>query len=110
MEVSLFLALAAMMAQVVAGAEDGTCTAEMEGSSNMLLYVAMCFAFPTIFWIVAYSIPQLIMAFRAVPDLKKRYDAEWALVTGGKKRALVPRTSISLQRVFASHPFLNFQP
>jgi short-subunit dehydrogenase len=41
------------------------------------------FAFPTIFWVVAYIIPQLICVVRPVPDLKKRYDAKWALVTGG---------------------------
>jgi len=40
-------------------------------------------AIPTIVWLLTYTIPQLIMAFRAVPDLKKKYDAEWALVTGG---------------------------
>jgi len=41
------------------------------------------FAFPTAFWVVMYVIPQLYMTFRPVPDLKKRYNATWALVTGG---------------------------
>ena len=40
------------------------------------------FAFPTAFWLVAYLLPQIFMVLRPVPDLKKRYDAEWALVTG----------------------------
>jgi NADP-dependent 3-hydroxy acid dehydrogenase YdfG len=40
------------------------------------------FAFPTIVYIVMYSLPELYMKFRPVPDLKKRYNAEWALVTG----------------------------
>jgi short-subunit dehydrogenase len=43
----------------------------------------MVFAFPTLFWLVAYLIPQIYMCYRAVPNLKKRYTAEWALVTGG---------------------------
>jgi short-subunit dehydrogenase len=43
----------------------------------------MIFAFPTVFWFVAYLIPQIYMCLRPVPDLKKRYNAEWALVTGG---------------------------
>jgi len=39
-------------------------------------------AIPTAIWLLAYSIPQIIMALRPVPDLKKRYSADWALVTG----------------------------
>ncbi|KAL9191233.1 hypothetical protein ACHAXT_000939 [Thalassiosira profunda] len=40
-------------------------------------------AFPTAFWLVAYLIPQIYMAcLRPVPDLKQRYNATWALVTG----------------------------
>lgn len=39
-------------------------------------------AFPTAFWLVAYLLPQIFMVLRPVPDLKKRYNAEWALVTG----------------------------
>lgn len=34
------------------------------------------------FWIVTYALPQIYMSIRPVPDLKKRYDADWALVTG----------------------------
>lgn len=48
-----------------------------------LLVASMILAFPTVFWLVAYLIPQLYMAFRPVPDLAKKYKAEWALVTGG---------------------------
>ncbi|GKY97636.1 hypothetical protein MPSEU_000722000 [Mayamaea pseudoterrestris] len=44
--------------------------------------VWMIFAFPTIFWLVAYLLPQIYMVLRPVPDLKKRYQAAWALVTG----------------------------
>ena len=48
-----------------------------------MLIVASALAFPTLFWLVAYLIPQVYMCFRAVPDLRKRYNASWALVTGG---------------------------
>lgn len=51
--------------------------------SPRLVYVVGILAIPTVFWLIAYLIPQLRMAFRAVPDLKKKYDAKWALVTGG---------------------------
>jgi short-subunit dehydrogenase len=60
----------------------GTCEAS-HGSMPPLTILAMIFAFPTVFWFVAYLIPQLYMVVRPVPDLKKRYNAEWALVTGG---------------------------
>jgi uncharacterized membrane protein YhaH (DUF805 family) len=40
------------------------------------------FAFPTAFWLVMYLLPQIFMVVRPVPDLKKRYSATWALVTG----------------------------
>jgi short-subunit dehydrogenase len=65
-------------------AEDGTCTApDAAGGFNIQMILMTIFALPTIFWLVAYSIPQLYMAYRPVPDLKKRYNATWALVTGG---------------------------
>ena len=48
--------------------------------TTYLLYV---FAFPTIFWLVMYLIPQIYMStLRPIPNLKKRYNAKWALVTG----------------------------
>ncbi|GAX25171.1 hypothetical protein FisN_16Hh008 [Fistulifera solaris] len=52
-------------------------------SSSLFTALAFLFAFPTLFWFVAYLIPQIYMAFRPVPNLKKKYAAEWALVTGG---------------------------
>jgi short-subunit dehydrogenase len=67
---------------------DGTCTAaggvnDAAGAFPMWqVAIVAIFAFPTIFWVVAYVIPQLYMTFRPVPDLKKRYNANWALVTG----------------------------
>ena len=65
---------------------EGTCTASMlaEAATPFWKVVILAiFAFPTAFWVVMYVLPQLYMAFRPVPDLKKRYDATWALVTGG---------------------------
>jgi hypothetical protein len=41
-------------------------------------------AIPTAFWLLTYLLPQLYMAWlRPVPNLKKKYRAEWSLVTGG---------------------------
>ncbi len=66
---------------------EGTCTASMlaeaVGTPFWKVVVLSVFAFPTAFWVVMYALPQLYMAFRPVPDLKKRYSATWALVTGG---------------------------
>lgn len=65
--------------------EESTCTVPPEGvsgGSSFMVYVYMFFAFPTVFWLTAYLLPQLWMAYRPVPDLKKKYDAKWALVTG----------------------------
>ena len=48
--------------------------------TTSLLYIL---AFPTAFWLVTYVVPQIYMGvIRPVPDLKKRYNAQWALVTG----------------------------
>lgn len=58
----------------------GTCTM---AESSPIIYGLYVLAFPTAFWLISYLIPQVYMAFRPVPDLKKRYNAEWALVTGG---------------------------
>lgn len=46
-------------------------------------YVLYVLAFPTAFWLVVYLIPQIYMSMvRPVPNLKERYHARWALVTG----------------------------
>lgn len=66
---------------------DGTCAATAaaaaaQGYPTYMFVLVSILAFPTLFWIVAYLVPQLYMAYRPVPDLKKRYKADWALVTG----------------------------
>ncbi|CAB9497658.1 oxooacyl-coA reductase let-767 [Seminavis robusta] len=75
--------LTILATSVVAAAEEGTCENPSSASSSALLYVSLLFAFPTVFWLVAYLIPQLHMAFGSIPNLKEKYNAEWALVTGG---------------------------
>jgi len=47
-------------------------------------WLAPILALPTTIYLLAYTIPQLYITYLApVPDLKRRYDASWALVTGG---------------------------
>mmetsp|Transcript_9554 Transcript_9554/g.11126 ORF Transcript_9554/g.11126 Transcript_9554/m.11126 type:complete len:191 (-) Transcript_9554:543-1115(-) len=67
--------------------EEGICTSPdvVAGSiffSTYAIYIAYILAVPTIVWLISYSIPQIYMAIRPVPNLKKRYDATWSLVTG----------------------------
>ena len=40
-------------------------------------------AAPTCLWLAAYVLPLLYIRLRGTQDLKKKYGAEWALVTGG---------------------------
>lgn len=66
---------------------DGTCASSDSGSESIFLSrpvvsFAYMLAFPTLFWLISYLIPQIYMAVRPVPDLKKKYNATWALVTG----------------------------
>ncbi|KAL3801702.1 hypothetical protein ACHAW5_010042 [Stephanodiscus triporus] len=53
-------------------------------SESISTYLLYALAFPTVFWLIAYLIPQVYMStIRSVPNLKERYDgASWALVTG----------------------------
>ncbi|EGB07206.1 hypothetical protein AURANDRAFT_27825 [Aureococcus anophagefferens] len=45
-----------------------------------LLYIL---AAPTALWLAAYFLPLLYIRLRGVQDLKKKYGATWAVVTGG---------------------------
>lgn len=60
-----------------------TCEAANAFASPSTTIIAIILAFPTVFWLLTYLIPQLYMAFRPIPNLKQKYSAEWALVTGG---------------------------
>lgn len=40
-------------------------------------------AAPTILWIACYFLPLVYVRLRGSQNLKKKYGAEWALVTGG---------------------------
>jgi len=58
--------------------------AAMAGTPFWKVLILCVFSFPTLFWVIFYTIPQVYMVFfRPVPDLKKRYNATWSLVTGG---------------------------
>jgi short-subunit dehydrogenase len=53
-------------------------------TDTIATYLLYAFAFPTVFWLLAYLTPQIYMScLRPIPNLKKRYNnASWALVTG----------------------------
>jgi len=60
-----------------------SCVPSTSSSSwTLTLYVAVLLALPTLVYVVGYLIPQIYMCVRPIPDLKKKYNAEWALVTG----------------------------
>jgi short-subunit dehydrogenase len=71
------------------GSCDATASSSLMSSSSSTSFidtiqyiVLWILAIPTFIWLISYLIPQLYMAYRPVPDLKKKYNAEWALVTG----------------------------
>ena len=45
-------------------------------------YVALLLAIPTVLWLVLYLVPHLCTALSPPVNLKKKYGASWALVTG----------------------------
>jgi len=61
---------------------DESCLNSPGDSWTVFSILTAVFAFPTLFWLVSYLIPQCYMAIRPVPDLKQKYGATWALVTG----------------------------
>jgi short-subunit dehydrogenase len=52
-------------------------------TTTAMFVMLIVLAIPSAIWLVSYLLPQLFMAIRPVPDLKKKYNATWALVTGG---------------------------
>jgi short-subunit dehydrogenase len=71
------------MSEETCSAAAALATAGGSGLPVWQIAILVIFAFPTMFWIIMYLVPQIYCLIRPVPDLKKRYDAEWALVTGG---------------------------
>jgi len=57
---------------------------------------------------ITYALPQLIIKFRGVQNLKLKYDAQWALVSGGSSgigRSIVERlASQGINVVIAAYP------
>ena len=45
-------------------------------------YLLVALAIPTVLWISIYTITNLYMKLAGPVDMKKKYKAEWALVTG----------------------------
>jgi hypothetical protein len=68
-----------------------TCTAASDdlaiatSSITWWLYATaiVILSMPTCIWLISYLIPQIYMSIRSVPNLKAKYNASWALVTGG---------------------------
>ena len=61
-----------------------TSTANGSVVSLPILSVLVILALPTLIWLAAYILPQLYVSFFVgVPNLKVKYNASWALVTGG---------------------------
>lgn len=57
----------------------------------LLLLILSLLSLPTLLYLALYVLPQIYVGLRPVPDLKRKYNATWALVTGagsGLGRAL----------------------
>mmetsp|Transcript_10073 Transcript_10073/g.20802 ORF Transcript_10073/g.20802 Transcript_10073/m.20802 type:complete len:337 (-) Transcript_10073:228-1238(-) len=70
---------------------DGTCSAaalpffltpETLVYAYLLVGALLVLAVPTTFYLISYLIPQIYMSVRPVPNLRTKYQATWALVTG----------------------------
>ncbi|KAM3568880.1 hypothetical protein VYU27_009006 [Nannochloropsis oceanica] len=73
------------------------CLTENHSIPGFVLVAIMAVAAPTVMWCVTYFLPLLVMKVLGPQDLKKKYQAQWALVTGGSSgigRAIVDRLAL----------------
>ena len=74
--------------EIVMSSDQGTCS-PLESLSLLpfppavIFPILMGLAGLSLMWLSMYFLPELFMRIRPVPDLKKKYGATWALVTGG---------------------------
>ena len=73
------------------------CLTESHSIPGFVLLVILAVAAPTVIWCVTYFLPLIVMKLLGPQDLKKKYQAQWALVTGGSSgigRAIVDRLAL----------------
>lgn len=73
------------------------CLTETHSIPGFILLAILAVAAPTVIWCVTYFLPLIVMKLLGPQDLKKKYQAQWALVTGGSSgigRAIVDRLAL----------------
>lgn len=73
------------------------CLAQTHAIPGFVLLAILAVAAPTVIWCVTYFLPLIVMKLLGPQDLKKKYQAQWALVTGGSSgigRAIVDRLAL----------------
>ena len=73
------------------------CLTENHSIPGFVLVAILAVAAPTVMWCVTYFLPLIVMKVLGPQDLKKKYQAQWALVTGGSSgigRAIVDRLAL----------------
>jgi len=73
------------------------CLTESHSIPGFVLLAILAVASPTVIWCVTYFLPLIVMKLLGPQDLKEKYQAQWALVTGGSSgigRAIVDRLAL----------------
>lgn len=73
------------------------CLTQTHSIPGFVLLAILAVAAPTVIWCVTYFLPLIVMKLLGPQDLKKKYQAQWALVTGGSSgigRAIVDRLAL----------------